>query len=392
MSERVAALIVAAGTGSRFGSAVPKVFMPLGGAPLLAWSLRAFGAHPEVGSVVVVVAPEYAEHTRQLCAAGLSLPWQVVDGGPERRVSVCNGLRALREFTPDLVAIHDGARPLVSSDVISDSLAVARRCGAALATVGVVDTVKQVDADLCIIATLDRSQLQLAQTPQTFRYDLILSAHERADAEGWDVTDDAMLVERLGHPVHASRGDRRNLKITVPEDLAMAEWLLENNKPTQRIGHGFDVHRLVEGRRLVLGGVEIEHEKGLLGHSDADAALHAVCDAILGAAGLGDIGQHFPDTDPAYKDADSLQLLRRVGQLARDAGWTIGNLDATILCQAPKLAPHIPAMRERTAAALEISPDLINYKATTTEKLGPIGEGQAIAAEAVALLVPTRLP
>lgn len=390
MSERVAALIVAAGAGTRFGHALPKVFVPLNGAPLLAWALRAYGNHPEVQHVVVVVAPEYVEQARALCEAELSLPWQVIEGGAERRASVCNGLRALREFNPELVAIHDGARPLVSSDVISDSLAVARHCGAALATVGVVDTVKQVDAEQCITATLDRSKLQLAQTPQTFRYDLILSAHERAEAEGWAVTDDAMLVERVGHPVYASRGDRRNLKITVPEDLAMAEWLLENDKPAPRIGHGFDLHRLVEGRRLVLGGIEIPCERGLLGHSDADAALHAICDAILGAAGLGDIGQHFPDTDAAYEDADSLELLKRVGQLACEAGWTIGNIDVTILCQAPKLAARISAMRERTATALGVATDLINYKATTTERLGPIGEGQAIAAEAVALLVAAR--
>ena len=337
--------------------------------------------------VVVVVSRDWLGPTRELCSAELSIPWEVVEGGAERRMSVCNGLRALRDFHPDLVAIHDGARPLVSSDVISDSIDVARRCGAALATVNVVDTVKQVDAAQCITATLDRSQLQLAQTPQTFRYDLILQAHERAEAEGWEVTDDAMLVERLGYAVYASRGDRRNLKITVPEDLSMAQWLLESNKSALRVGHGFDLHRLVEGRRLVLGGVNIEYANGLLGHSDADAALHALCDAILGAAGLGDIGQHFPDTDPAYEDADSLRLLGRVGELARAAGWAIGNVDVTILCQAPKLAPHLPAMRERTAAALGVAPDLINYKATTTEKLGPIGEGQAIAAEAVVLLV-----
>ena len=390
MSVKTAALIVAAGAGTRFGGSEPKVFAPLCGRPLLAWSLRAFGQHPGIETIVVVVAPEFAERVSELCRAELTLPWQVVPGGLERRVSVHNGLLALRQFAPDLVAIHDGARPLVSAEVISNSLEVAQHRGAALGTVDVVDTVKRVDADHRITATLDRSELQLAQTPQTFRYDLILRAHEQAALEGWEVTDDAMLIERLGHPVYASRGDWRNLKITVPEDLLMAQRIMAEQPSVPRIGHGFDLHRLVEGRRLMLGGVHIEHDRGLLGHSDADAALHAISDALLGAAGLGDIGQHFPDTDPAYQDADSVRLLAHVAALVREAGWAIGNLDVTIIAQAPKLAPHMAAMRQATAAALDIAPALINYKATTTEKLGPIGEGLAIAAEAVALLVPTR--
>lgn len=387
-SESVAALIVAAGSGTRFGGDLPKVFVPLSGVPVLTWSLRAFADHPEIDAIAVVVAEDFVAQAKALCEAELAIPWVVTAGGTERRASVCNGLRALQQFHPDMVAIHDGARPLVSAAVISDSIAVARECGAALATVGVVDTVKQVDTDRCIIATLDRSQLQLAQTPQTFRYELILQAHERAETEGWEVTDDAMLVERLGHPVYASRGDWRNLKITVPEDLLMAQRIMKQS-PAPRIGHGFDLHRLVEGRRLVLGGVQIDHDRGLLGHSDADAALHAISDALLGAAALGDIGQHFPDTDPAYKDADSLHLLTAVASLVRQSGFEIGNIDVTIIAQAPRLAPHMPAMREATATALGIPPSLINYKATTTEKLGPIGEGRAIAAEAVALLLPT---
>jgi len=280
---------------------------------------------------------------------------------------------------------------LVSPHVASACSAAARRCGAGLASVDAVDSVKQVDADRCLTATLDRSQLQLPQTPQTFRYGLILAAHERAETEGWEVTDDAMLVERMGHPVYASRGDWRNLKITVPEDLLMAQRIMPGHQSGPRVGHGFDLHQLVGDRRLVLGGIHIEHDKGLLGHSDADAALHAISDALLGAAGLGDIGQHFPDTDQAYKDADSLRLLAHVASLVRAAGWEIGNVDVTIIAQAPKLAPHMPAMREATAAALDVAPPLINYKATTTEKLGPIGEGHAIAAEAVALLVPLPL-
>ena len=329
MSERVAALIVAAGAGRRFGGDVPKVFAELGGLPLLAWSLRAYDRHPEVDCLVVVAPADHLVETQALCAVELRHPFEVVAGGSERRVSVLNGLRALAGTPPDLVAIHDGARPLVSAAVISASLAVARQHGAALAMVGVVDTVKETEPDGLVRATLDRSRLQLAQTPQTFRYELIRAAHEQAASEGWAVTDDAVLLERLGHPVYRSLGERRNLKITTPEDLPLAEFYSRGTATKLRIGHGFDLHRLVEGRPLVLGGIEVPYERGLLGHSDADAALHAVCDAVLGAAGLGDIGRHFPDTDPAYKDADSRALTARVAALAAEAGWQAGNVDVT---------------------------------------------------------------
>ncbi|MEN6643410.1 MAG: 2-C-methyl-D-erythritol 4-phosphate cytidylyltransferase [Armatimonadia bacterium] len=388
MSERVAALIVAAGSGTRFGCALPKVFAPLSGRPLLCWSLRAFGTHPEVDEVVVVAATEYAAQARSLCEAELSVPWQVVEGGSERRVSVYNGLAALQSNPPDIVAIHDGARPLVSSEVISDSLRVCRDHGAALAAVGAVDTVKQADPNGLVTATLDRSNIFLAQTPQTFSYRLIFDAHERAAREQCEVTDDAMLLERFGSPVHLSRGESHNLKITMPEDLKLAEWLLQGQNPAPRVGHGYDLHRLVEGRRLVLGGIEIPHTKGLLGHSDADAALHAICDAILGACALGDIGRHFPDTDAAYKDADSRELTRQVVALAREAGWRVGNVDVTIMAQEPKLAPHNAAMREATAAALNVPVEQVSFKATTNEGLDSIGRGEAIAAHAFIVMLP----
>jgi 2-C-methyl-D-erythritol 2,4-cyclodiphosphate synthase len=298
---------------------------------------------------------------------------------------VLNGLRALRATAPDLVLIQDGARPFLTPEIITDSLRVCREHGAALTAVQATDTVKRV-ADARIIETIDRHEVYLAQTPQTFRYDLILQAHEQAEAEGYAVTDDAMLLERLGHPVHVSRGDAHNVKITTADDLRRAEAFIRQQDagaPTARVGHGFDLHRLVEGRRLVLGGVEIPHDKGLLGHSDADAALHAIADALLGACALGDIGQHFPDNDPAYAGADSRELLRQVVALVRQAGWQPANVDATIIAQEPRLAPHIRAMRAATAEALALRIEDVSYKATTMERLGPIGEGQAIAAEAV---------
>jgi 2-C-methyl-D-erythritol 4-phosphate cytidylyltransferase/2-C-methyl-D-erythritol 2,4-cyclodiphosphate synthase len=379
----VAALVVAAGAGERFGGPLPKVFVPLAGRPMLAWAVRAFAAHPEIDDLAVVVAPEQLARARELCGEAL-----IVAGGAHRRQSVLNGLRALADLQPELVAIHDGARPLVTAAVISDSLRVCREHGAALTAVPATDTVKQVE-DGRIIGTLDRRRIHLAQTPQTFCFDLILQAHERADAEGWEVTDDAMLLERLGHPVYTSSGDTRNLKITTRADLLRAEALLRGEQ-TPHVGHGLDVHRLVAGRRLILGGVAIPHDKGLLGHSDADAALHAIADALLGACGLGDIGRLFPDTDAQYQDADSVELLRQVVGRVAQAGWRVGNVDVTIIAQEPRLAPHVENMRAATAEALGVDLTQVSYKATTTEKLGPIGEGRAIAAEAVALLVPVR--
>jgi len=291
-------------------------------------------------------------------------------------------------MAPDLVAIHDGARPLVSDAIITDSLRVCRESGAALAAVPAGDTVKLLGEDRVVCATLDRRQVYLAQTPQSFRYDLICRAHEQAEREGWQVTDDAALVERLGHPVRISQGDPTNLKVTVPEDLRYAEWLLSGGgTPALRVGHGWDLHRLAAGRPLVLGGVHVEHDMGLLGHSDADAALHAVCDAILGACALGDIGRHFPDTDPAYAGADSRDLTRRVVALAQAAGWRVGNVDVTIVAQAPRLAPHIEAMRQATAEALGVAVGAVSYKAKTAEGLGPVGREEAIAAEAVVSMV-----
>ena len=385
MSARVAALIVAAGTGERFGGPLPKVFVPLGPRPMLLWAVQAYAAHPEIDHLGLVVAPEYVSRARELCR-DVPAAVQVIAGGLHRRQSVLNGLRALAERPPDLVAIHDGARPLVSAAIISDSLRVCREHGAALTAVAATDTVKQVEAGR-IVATLDRRSLYLAQTPQTFRFELILQAHERAEAEDWEVTDDAMLLERLGHTVYISQGAARNLKITTRDDLQRAEVLLMAEQ-TPRVGHGLDVHRLVEGRRLMLGGVEIPHDKGLLGHSDADAALHAIADALLGACGLGDIGRLFPDTEAQYQDADSAELLRQVVARVAQAGWCVGNVDVTIIAQEPRLAPHVEAMRAATATALGVAVEQVSYKATTTEKLGPIGEGQAIAAEAIALLKP----
>ena len=290
------------------------------------------------------------------------------------------------------MAVHDAARPFVSASVITAALEAAARCGAAAPAVPVKDTIKAaargdgktVPPDCAVYATPDRSTLYAVQTPQCFDRAAYLAALEELDeTRARLVTDDCSLFELTGRPVQLTQGDYANLKITTREDLPRPA---QRKETEMRIGHGYDVHRLVEQRKLILGGVEIPFEKGLLGHSDADVLTHAVMDAVLGAAALGDIGQHFPDNDPEYAGADSLKLARRVAQILKEHGWRIENIDATLLCQRPKLAPHIPAMRANLAAAFGLPVEAVSVKATTEEHLGFTGEGLGIAAHAVALI------
>ena len=317
-------------------------------------------------------------------AADCTKPVQIVTGGTTRAESAKNGVLAA---AGELVAVHDAARPFVSQAVITAALEAAARCGAAAPAVPVKDTIKTaargdgktVPPDCTVQTTPNRSTLYAVQTPQCFDRAEYLAALEELDAEKARlVTDDCSLFELAGLPVRLTEGDYANYKITTKEDL--------QKEKTMRIGHGYDVHRLVEDRKLIMGGVEIPYEKGLLGHSDADVLLHAVMDAVLGAAALGDIGQHFPDNDPAYKGADSLALTREVARIIAEHGYKVGNIDATILCQRPKLAPHIPAMRRNIADAFGLPVDAVSVKATTEEHLGFTGEGLGIAAHAVALI------
>ncbi|HEY3396340.1 MAG TPA: 2-C-methyl-D-erythritol 4-phosphate cytidylyltransferase [Armatimonadota bacterium] len=382
---RVAALIMAAGRGERMGGALPKCFLPLAGRPLVAHALAAFARTPEVETVILVAPPGWTEPARELLAAAGLADLQIVGGGESRMDSVERGLQALEADAPELVAIHDGARPLISPETISATLAAAAQTGAALAATPLTDTLKRANADLLVTATPPRENLWRAQTPQCFRYDLVCAAHQRAREEHWPATDDGMLVEKLGHPVQLVPTRGYNPKMTTPEDMQRAEHLLSAAAET-RVGHGYDLHRLVTGRPLVLGGVTIPHEQGLLGHSDADAACHALADALLGAVALGDIGAHFPDTDPTYAGADSTLLLAHVAELLRQNGWRLVNCDLTIQAQAPRLRPHVEQMRTRLAAALGVEVTRVSVKATTMEGLGPIGEEQAIAAHAVVLL------
>lgn len=367
-ANSVTAIIVAAGSSSRMG--FDKLFYKIGGMPVLAHSIRKFEQHPLVQQLVVVAGANIAQ-VQQL-AEQCTKPIVVVKGGATRGQSVQNGLQyAKGEF----VAIHDGARPFVSAEIIEQTIRAAWEMGAAAPAVAVKDTIK-VAQDGMVQQTPDRSTLYAVQTPQVFKKSLYIQAQQQVCDD--TVTDDCQLFERAGMPVKLTKGSYENYKITTPEDL--------KEEKVMRIGHGYDVHRLVEGRKLILGGVEIAYEKGLLGHSDADVLAHAVMDAILGAAALGDIGKHFPDTDPRYEGADSIFLTKQVGLLVAEKGWKIGNIDATILCQKPKLAPHIPTMRKNLANALGMDVDAVSVKATTEEKLGFTGAGEGIAVHAVALL------
>ena len=384
LEKRVSAVLVAAGSSTRMG--FDKLSFDLGGETVLHRSIRAFEQDPLVTEIVLVAGKNRAFVEQQ--AADCTKPVQIVTGGTTRAESAKNGVLAA---AGELVAVHDAARPFVSQAVITAALEAAARCGAAAPAVPVKDTIKaaargngKTVPDACLVYTTpDRSTLYAVQTPQCFDRAEYLAALEELDAEKARlVTDDCSLFELTGRPVELVQGDYANIKITTREDLPRAE----NGGKKMRIGHGYDVHRLVEGRKLILGGVEVPYEKGLLGHSDADVLAHAVMDAVLGAAALGDIGQHFPDTAEEYAGADSLMLARRVAEIMTGHGWRIENIDATILCQRPKLAPHIPAMRAKLAEAFGMPVDAVSVKATTEEHLGFTGEGLGIAAHAVALI------
>ncbi len=385
MKTEISAVLVAAGASTRMG--FDKLSVDLGGETVLHRSIRAFAQCPQVDEIVLVAGKNLAFVEAQ--AADCKKPVQIVTGGATRAESAKNGVLAARGT---LVAVHDAARPFVSAAVIEAVLDAAKQCGAAAPAVPVKDTIKQavrgdgktVPAGCRVENTPDRSTLYAVQTPQCFDRAQYLAALEELDAEKARlVTDDCSLFELTGRPVQLTQGDYANRKITTREDLPRPA---PKEETKMRIGHGYDVHRLVEGRRLILGGVEIPFEKGLLGHSDADVLTHAVMDAVLGAAALGDIGQHFPDNDPAYAGADSLKLAQHVARILSEHGYGIGNIDATLLCQRPKLAPHIPAMRANLAEAFGLPVDAVSVKATTEEHLGFTGEGLGIAAHAVALI------
>lgn len=382
---QAAAIVVAAGRGVRMGASVAKAFLPVLGQPMVLRTVLAVERARTVRDVVVVVGEQDVGRAQEvLSAGGCRKVSAVVAGGPERQDSVLSGLQ--RAAGAEVVAVHDGARPLVSPAIVDSVVRAAYEVGAASAGIPMRETVKHVDGGEAT-STADRGRLWIARTPQAFHTALLKDAHQRARAEGVRVSDDAALVERLGRRVRMVEDSPANLKITLPEDLAMAEALLTfRNGSVHRAGVGVDAHRFVPGRRLVIGGVEIPSPLGLAGHSDADVLTHAVMDAVLGAAGLGDIGRHFSPDDPAYKDADSLTLLRQVASMVAAAGWRMANVDAMVLAEAPRLAPFIEEMRRRLADGLGIDASCVSVKATTMEGLGPVGRGEGIVAHAVAML------
>ena len=382
-------LVAAAGSSTRMGC--PKQTIPLGGEPVLLHTLRALESAAAVDGVVLIARPEDAQSFAALAQEnGIRKLLAVVPGGASRQQSVERGLAALPPETA-FVGIHDGARPLISAALIDAVVAAARETGAAAAAIPVRDTLKRADAAGTVTATVEREGLWRVQTPQVFDRQRYVRALAAAKAAGQEYTDDCQLLEAAGQPVQLVPGEETNLKLTAPADVPLAQAILQQRKGGEnamRIGHGYDVHRLVAGRPLILGGVTVPFERGLLGHSDADVLTHAVMDALLGAAALGDIGGLFPDTDPVYAGADSIGLLARVIDRLRQAGYAPVNIDATVLAQQPKLKPHIPAMRERLAAACGLPVTAVSVKATTEEGLGFTGTLEGIAAHAVCLIRP----
>ena len=399
---RVTAIIAAGGRGQRFGGAVPKQLVVIGGRSLLERSVALFLAHAEIAEVVVALPADLVVHPPPYLV-GAPKPVRIVAGGARRQDSVLNGFRAADERS-GVIVVHDAARPFASAGLVSRTIAAAVECGAAVAALAARDTVKEAapaaramglaQTGHDVLRTLPRESIFLAQTPQAFRRDVLRDALALADAGG-DATDEATLAERAGHIVRIVEGEPANMKVTTAEDLIVAEAIAARRTGGSaepdgrvRVGTGYDLHRLVDGRALVIAGVHVPSGRGALGHSDADVACHAVTDAILGASGLGDIGRHFPDTDPRWKDASSLDLLARVSAMVRERGYAIGNVDVTVVLERPKIKDHIDAMRVALAAALGIGADRVSVKGKTNEGVDATGLGEAIAAHAVALLVP----
>jgi len=408
-----AALIVAAGQGRRAGGTVPKQYARLGGETVLARTLTVFLEHPGVDLALVVVAEADRPLYDQTITASHPKLLAPAPGGATRQGSVLNGLRALSAHTPARVLIHDAARPFVTAATVDRVLAALERSPGAIAALPLADTLKRAGSDRHIAATFDRAGLWRAQTPQAFRFEAILGAHEAAAAAGrQDLTDDAAVAEWAGIPVALVEGSEANVKLTTADDLARAAVTAaagsdpsppaspfrlsvggEGSDPTSppspdvRTGQGVDVHRFRDGDHVWLCGIRIAHSQGLEGHSDADAALHALTDALLGAIGDGDLGQHFADTDPRWKNAPSHLFLADAAARVRARGGTISNVDVTILCEAPRIAPHRDAMRRRIAEILGLDPGRVAVKATTTEGLGFTGRREGVAALATATVV-----
>ena len=387
-SQRTAAILVAAGRGLRAGAGGPKQYRTLGGRPVIARAMAAFSSHPAVFAVQPVVNPDDAS-AFEAAVNGLRHE-PPASGGATRQTSVLAGLEALARHKPDLVLIHDAARPFVSPELISRAIEAAPITGAAIPAIAVADTIKIIGDAGEVEATPDRSRLRIAQTPQAFRFDVILDAHRRAAREGRnDFTDDAALAEWAGLTVTTFEGDPANMKLTTPEDFVREESRLAAMLGDVRTGTGYDVHAFGDGDHLMICGVRVPHSRGFLAHSDGDVGLHALVDAILGALADGDIGSHFPPSDPRWKGAASDQFLKHAVQRVGDRGGRIANLEVTLICERPKIGPLRDAMRARIAEIAGVDISRVAVKATTSERLGFTGREEGIAATASATI---RLP
>ena len=385
---KTVAIIVAAGAGLRAGGDLPKQFQLLEGKSVLRHTLEAFVRHPEIHTVITVIAQGFENHYAQ-AAVGLALPAAVI-GGATRQESCALGIAAAAALQPDAVLIHDAARPFVSSKIISDVIAKLVEVEAVIPALPVADTMKRAKAGM-ITQTLARDGLYFVQTPQGFHFNKIRVAHQALAAKGVNnLTDDAAVAEAVGMKVHIVAGDPTNRKLTSSQDMQDANQKMNQLRNTEtRVGQGIDFHTFTTGNSIWLCGVEIPHSHSLLGHSDADVALHAITDALLGAIGEGDIGTHFPPSDPQWKNAKSAIFIEKAISLIKKRGGEIGNVDVTILAEAPKINPHLAVMKTALSRMLGIPIDRIAIKATTTEQMGAIGRKEGMAATAIATV---RLP
>lgn len=396
---RVAAVIAAGGTGTRIGASQPKQFLEIGGKPMLVRTVEAVLVLECVIQVVIALPEENIPRAETMLARQhWTVPVICVPGGPTRQESVRLGVLHVPSDV-DLILVHDAVRPFCDRGILVRVVEAAWRVGGAVPGIPATETIQRVSRRGRVLKTPHRDELYAIQTPQGFRTAILRSALERAARDGFEGTDESSVVRWAGQPVSVVEGSPENIKITRPLDLEIAERLLARQVALDsrlrrvagendmlRIGNGIDYHQLVKGRKLILGGVEIPCEKGLEGHSDADALTHAICDALLGAAALGDIGRYFPDTDPAHRNRPSLEFLREVRDKVQNAGWTIENVDATLLVQRPKLAPYFEAMRRNIARSLGLELDAVSIKATSTEGMNAEGRGEGISAQAVALI------
>jgi 2-C-methyl-D-erythritol 4-phosphate cytidylyltransferase / 2-C-methyl-D-erythritol 2,4-cyclodiphosphate synthase len=385
----IAAVIVAAGRGIRAGGDRPKQFRLIDGHAVVSRALDPFVGNPRISCVAVVIHPDDRALFEKSVEGHLENPKLLVvaNGGATRQISVQSGLEALAGRAPELVLVHDAARPFISGDQIDLAIREGLRSGAAIPGIAVVDTIKLVDEQGLVVATPDRSRLRAVQTPQAFWFDSLLEAHRKAVREGReDFSDDGALVEWAGLAVHVFAGDPSNVKLTRMEDFEHAERRQDIARAdlVVRLGTGFDVHAFAPGDHVWLGGIKISHDQGVAAHSDGDVVLHALTDALLGALAEGDIGVHFPPSDPQWRGASSDRFLAFAATRVRARGGLIDHLDATILCETPRLGPHREAMRARIAEIVGIGVDSVSVKATTTERLGFTGRREGLAAQAAA--------